>query len=292
MPPKPRIRRVLLAASLVAGAAAGVVLARDAARGLAAWRRPPGSPADHLRAGRQPRTRAVVVCAGDSITHGVGSASFVEPLRARLGGDGYAVVNAGINGDLAWNVLRRLDEIIACRPDAVALLVGTNDVLGTLGPDWEAMYRRRQGIPETPTLDGYVASMRAILDRLAAETTARVAILDLPPIGEDLDSPTNDRVRAYNAALRGVAAGRPGVTVLALHDRLVGALPPGHAPRPFDGTRRLMGAALFRRAVLRQSWGRISADHGLALLTDGVHLNDRAAAIAADLVEGWLTAPT
>ena len=286
-----RTRSLLLAGSLVAGALAGGIAARGAARSLEAWRRPPGSPAEFLRVGRRPGTHTVVVCAGDSIAHGVVSASFVEPLRARLGGDGYAIVNAGINGNLAWNVLRRLDEVIACRPDAVTVLVGTNDILGTLGPDWEAMYRRDQGIPSTPTLDGYLDAMRAILDRLAAETDARVAVLDLPPIGEDLGSATNDRVRTYNAALRGLAAGRAGVTVLPLHDALVGALPAGHDPRPFDGTRRLMGAALFRRAALRQPWSRISAAHGLALLTDGVHLNDRAAAMVADLIEGWLRAP-
>ncbi len=284
-------RRVLTAVSVAAVAAAVAVAGRAAARRLATWRRPAGSPTDFLRGGRPDGTRAVVVCAGDSITHGVVSASFVEPLRARLGGDGYAFVNAGINGNLAWNVLGRLDEMIACRPDAVTLLVGTNDVLGTLGPDWESMYRRQQGIPATPTLERYVETMRAILDRLAAETGARVAILDLPPIGEDLDSPTNDLVRTYNAALRAVAAGRSGVTVLPLHDRLVALLPPGHAPRPFDGTRRLMGAAIVRRAVLRQPWSRISADHGLALLTDGAHLNDRAAVLVADLIEAWLRAP-
>ncbi len=253
-------------------------------------RRPPGSPADYLRTGRAPGTHTVVACVGDSHTHGVASASFVDPLRARLGSDGFAFVNAGINGNLAWNVLQRLDAVIACRPDAVALLVGTNDVLGTLGPAWESMYRRQQHIPATPTLAWYRETLRAILDRLAAETGARVAVLDLPPIGEDLGSATNDLVRRYNAAIHEIAAAT-GATVLPLHDRLVTLIPPDHAPMPPDGTRRRMGVAIARRMVLRQPWSQVSAAAGLTLLTDGVHLHDRAATVVADLVEAWLTAP-
>jgi lysophospholipase L1-like esterase len=123
-----------------------------------------------------------------------------------------------------------------------------------------------------------------------AETGARVAVLDLPPIGEDLGSATNDLVRRYNAVIREVAAER-GIRVLPLHERLVALLPEDHAPAPFDGTRRLMGAALVRRAVLRQAWSQVSAANGLAVLTDGIHLNDRGAAVVADLIEAWLTAP-
>ena len=52
-----------------------------------------------------------------------------------------------------------------------------------------------------------------------------------------------------------------------------------------------MGWALVRRLVLRQSWDEISRAHGLALLTDHLHLNDRAAAVVADLVADWLAAP-
>ncbi len=286
----PSLRRVLRTAGLLAGAAVGTVLVRAGTRGLATWRRPSGSPADFLRDGRPPAVRTVVVCAGDSITHGVVSASYVAPLRARLGHDGVVVVNAGINGNLAWNVLARLDEVIACRPDAVTLLIGSNDVLGTLAPEWETMYRQQQRIPVTPAPDWFRSTLAEILRRLAAETGARIAVLALPPIGEDLGSDTNDRVRAHNAIIREVAA-EHGAAVLPLHDSLVALLPPDHAPAPFDGTRRLMGAALVRRAVLRQPWTRISAANGLVLLTDGVHLNDRAAAVVADLVEGWLTAP-
>jgi acyl-CoA thioesterase-1 len=280
--------RVLLRGTIVAVLVAGAALAaRAVGRTLAPWRVPTDDPLAFLRRGRAPTTRTLVVCAGDSITHGVMSADYLALLRSRLGGRGYEFVNAGVNGNLAWNVLQRLDDIVACRPDAVTLLVGTNDVLGTLGPSWETTYRRQQHIGETPTLAWYVDNVRGIIDRLRAETGARLAILDLPPLGEDLASEINDRVGDYNAGLREVAAAA-GVPVLPLHDRLVALLPEGHTPPPFEGRRDLMGSALVRRLVLRRSWNEVSEAHGLALLTDDVHLNDRAAAVVAELVEGWL----
>ena len=283
--------RLLVSGAIVAILVAGAALtSRTVARALAPWRTPRDSPAAFLRRGRAPSTRTLVVCAGDSFTHGVMSADYLATLRGRLGSDGYEFVNAGINGNLAWNVLQRLDDVVACRPDAVTLLVGTNDVLATLGPAWEPMYRRQQHIPVTPTLAWYEENLRAIIDRLQAETGARLAILDLPPLGEDLESEINDRVRAYNAALRAVAAAS-GVSVLPLHDRLVDLLPDDHTPPPFEGRRNLMGSALVRRLVRRQSWDQVSDAHGLALLTDHLHLNDRGAAVLADLIAGWLAAP-
>jgi acyl-CoA thioesterase I len=276
--------RGAIVAVLLAGAA---LAARTVARALEPWRVPADSPAAFLRRGRASGTRTLVVCAGDSFTHGVMSADYLAQLRGRLGADGYEFVNAGINGSLAWNVLRRVDDVVACRPDAVTLLVGTNDVLGTLGPAWETTYRRQQHIAVTPTLAWYVENLRQIVDRLLAETGARLAMLDLPPLGEDLASETNDRVRAYNAALREVAAAA-GVPVLPLHDRLVAMLPQGRNPPPFEGRRELMGSALVRRLVLGRSWDEISEAHGLAVLTDHVHLNDRAAAVVAELIGGWL----
>ncbi len=283
--------RLLVRGTLIAALVAGAALAaRRVALALGPWRVPRDNPAAFLRRGRAPATSTLVVCAGDSITHGVMSADYLALLRGRLAGDGYELVNAGINGNLAWNVLQRLDDIVACHPDAVTLLVGTNDVLATLGPPWESMYRRQQHIPVTPTRSWYVENLREIIDRLLAETGARLAILDLPPLGEDLASEINGRIREYNEALREVAA-EAGAEVLPLHDRLVALLPAGHEPPPFEGRRDLMGSALVRRLVLRRSWDQVSHAHGLALLTDHLHLNDRAAAVVAELIGDWLAAP-
>ncbi|WP_144126617.1 SGNH/GDSL hydrolase family protein [Catellatospora sichuanensis] len=228
-----------------------------------------------------------IVCVGDSITRGLASADYVSLLRDRLGPTGYRFVNAGVDGNLAWNVRGRLDEVIACRPDAVTLLVGTNDVNATYDARWARHYRRQQRLPAPPSLEWYRENVDAILDRLQNGTSARLAVLDLPPLGEDLSSTMNQQVREYNTALREIAEGR-GVPCLPLHERLTTMLPPGHRPPPYEGRLGLALRTTFQHLVLRRSWNEISAANGLALLTDHIHLNDTAAAVIADLISEWL----
>lgn len=248
---------------------------------------PKNSPKAFLQRGRPSGTRTLVVCAGDSITHGVASANYVAMLDKQFAPAGFAFVNAGINGNLAWNVLQRLDDMIACRPDAVTLLVGTNDVNATFDAEWEASYRREQKLPVTPTLAWFCQNVECILDRLRAETNARLAILDLPMLGENLDSAMNRRIAVYNDALRAIAAAKR-VTCLPLHERLCARLPSKHVPPPYEGKKETIARAAFKHYLLRKSWDAVSSDHGLVLLTDHIHLNDRGAAVAAALIGDFL----
>ena len=223
-----------------------------------------------------------MVCAGDSITNGLMSANYVSMLQHDLGWS-YEVVNAGVNGELAWNLLQRLDDIIACQPDVVTVLIGTNDAAAHVDESWRADYVKRQHLPQPPTLDWYRESLEQIVTRLRNETRATVALLEIPMLGEDLDSVHNQRVDQYNAAIHAVGA-RAGVPVLDVHERLVAALPDGRRSPRFDGSKRLMGAAFLQRLLFRRTYDEISERHGMALLTDHVHLNERAAAVVADAI--------
>jgi lysophospholipase L1-like esterase len=113
---------------------------------------PAGAPdiAAFMRTGRRPQTTQLVVCAGDSLTRGRSSANWVEILQPRFAPGGYELVNAGIDGDLAWNVLARIGDVVHCEPDIVTLLVGTNDVIATYSAFLEKMYRRLQCLPHAP----------------------------------------------------------------------------------------------------------------------------------------------
>ena len=134
-----------------------------------------GATKAYLREGRAPGARNVVVCVGDSITEGVSSADWVAMLRERGGAQGVQVVNAGVAGDLAWNVLQRLDSVVRCDPDTVTVMVGTNDV--ALEPQ-SAMGRltlRMKGVRLVPTLERFVENVSVILRRLRSDTHAKVA---------------------------------------------------------------------------------------------------------------------
>ncbi len=248
-----------------------------------------GAPsiAAFLRARRQPHTKRLVVCAGDSLTRGQSSANWVNVLQRRFAADGYQFVNAGTDGDTAWNLLQRIDDIVRCQPDAVTLQVGTNDVAATSDTWQEKTYRRTQHIPQTPTLASYTECVEEILTRLQSQISARIAVLDIPMIGEDLTSDLNRCVDSYNQALRRVAAAHVA-ECLPLHDRLASLLPSRHNPPPYRGRFGPMIRATLSHSFLHRSWDQISASNGLIVLIDQVHLNDRAAVLTADLVTDFL----
>jgi acyl-CoA thioesterase I len=241
-----------------------------------------------LRTGRAATAKRVVVCAGDSITSGASSANWVDLLQRRFAADGYQFVNAGVDGDPAWNVLERIEDVVRCRPDAVTLQVGGNDVAAASGTWHEKLYWRQQHVPRAPSLGLYTECVDEILTRLQSQTSARIAVLDIPMIGEDLTSDTNRRVDSYNQALRRVAAAH-GAQCLPLHDRLAALLPSSHNPPPYRGRFGPMIRASVSRSILRRSWNQISASNGLVVLIDHVHLNDRAAILTSDLIAEFLT---
>ena len=217
------------------------------------------------------------------------SADFVEILRERLGGEGFHFFNAGVNGDLAYNVLTRLDIVIARQPDFVIVLVGTNDVNATLTPRMERGYRLWKRLPEIPRPEWYQSNMRQIVRLLKEKTSARIAVISPPVLGEDLASLANDRIRRYTALLLNLAM-QEGITYLPvheLHEEYLRGI--DHvAGRPHDADSMLMWTSLFRHYVLGRDFETVAKDNGFVLTTEGLHLNGPGAAIVADAVEAFL----
>ena len=162
---------------------------------------PTGEHAEEtLAAGRPNGT--VVACIGDSITHGRIGFNWVDTLRTRL--PAHHFVNAGINGNVAWQVNERLDPVLACKPDIAIVLIGTNDAMASHNPDWGARYKRSNKLPEVPTLDGYATQLETLLRRLSDvphvavwhPTAARVSFQTRP------STPTSMRLTASCARSR------------------------------------------------------------------------------------------
>ena len=237
-----------------------------------------------------------VGCFGASLTAGTVSFDYVSLLRARLSLDGFRFINHGVNGDLAWNGFQRLDRVIAQRPDYVTILIGTNDVNATLSERNRLRYHTFNRLPvERPDLAWYEENMAAIVTRLKRETRARLAVLSLPMIGEDLEHEANRRVPLYNEAIRHLAA-REMIAYLPLHERMMAYLheheperanlPPRLAYR--DGLINVGNALAFHAQGL--SWDEVSRRNGLLLTTDGLHLNSIGGGMIADLITEWLLA--
>ncbi|MCF6471917.1 hypothetical protein FAF44_26515 [Nonomuraea sp. MG754425] len=226
-------------------------------------------PADHAPSDvcAAPATRPRVVAAGASMTQGSLGADWVAALRAAH--PAYEFVNAGDNGDTSAGLRERVDaDIVACRPTAVTLLIGSNDV--------------RDGVPP----ERYRANLRAIVDRVKDATGARIALMSLPPLGEKLGTGINRTLTGYNAAVKEVAA-QTGVTYLPLHERMADLLRQG--PRTSYGfSFPLAFTVAAEHYLLRRTWDEIARAGGRELLVDHLHLTDRGGAIVTDLSTRWL----
>jgi lysophospholipase L1-like esterase len=247
-----------------------------------------------------PRPDCTVVCCGDSITHGNCSYDYVEEVRLGLlalqwpASGPAAIINAGINGDLAWNLLQRLDSVIACRPDYVTVLIGTNDINAIQTPALLKSFRKAKGLPDeiTPDQDWYLATMREILNRLKSQTEARIAVFTIPLIGERTEDDINKMVNRYNEGLIRLCS-ELKITVLELNEAQSAYLMDvkDHKTRKGYDVRRIereVKLAPWIRFVLLWDWERISRAFGYHTLIDGVHMNRTGGQMAAELLLKWL----
>jgi lysophospholipase L1-like esterase len=234
-------------------------------------------------------TECTIVCIGDSITRGQISASFVDQLSGRLGGNGYRFVNAGINGDLSYNVLLRLDQVIALRPERIILMIGTNDVVSTLRRSNLWISRVSKWLPRNPTLKWFQDNLEKIVARLKAETQARIALASPPIIGEHLESRSNQRLRVYNEVIQQIAR-REGLAYLPVYEHMAEYLKSTgtHAGKAHQSRIFMTAELTLRHLILQESYESISQRKGFTILTDGLHLNEKGAKLIADVYEEYL----
>ncbi|MFZ1037997.1 MAG: GDSL-type esterase/lipase family protein [Smithella sp.] len=250
---------------------------------------PVNNPVAFLQQGQDAKKK-VLVCIGDSITHGTVSVNYVDMLSSRLANRGIVIVNAGVNSELAYNVAQRLDVIVACKPDYITILIGTNDAAATLSPKSSRRSIREMKLPRSPSREWYRENLQKICTELSTRTHARIALLSLPPIGEKLDHPAFAASEAYSLVIRDVAAEKR-LTYLPLHENMT-ILLRKRQPHPryaYRDDKLLMYIALARHFLLGQSYDEISRANGFILVTDHMHLNSTGAGMAAGLIESFVT---
>lgn len=238
----------------------------------------------HIAAGKK-----VVVCVGDSLTHGRVSYNYVDDLDGRFPDD-YLFVNAGINSELAYNVLQRTDAIIALKPDYISILIGSNDALGGLDEQSAQKYIKKWKLPQVPDKKWFRKNLVQIVTRLQKETRAKIALMSLPPITEAVEHPGYKQAQAYSAVVREIAQQRQ-LAYLPLNEIMTFAVEGETRENKlvFKGPERtLMYKALVSHFLLGRDWDRIAADNNFLFLTDFIHLNAKGAGIAADLIDAFI----
>src|SRR5213595_1207373 len=95
--------------------------------------------------------RTIVACLGSSSTAGKGQAfDWIAELRRRPRNSQFEFRNFGVGGDLAYNALQRLPDVLACCPNKVVVRVGGNDVLALVSGKARRFFALAKRLPCNP----------------------------------------------------------------------------------------------------------------------------------------------
>lgn len=231
-------------------------------------------------------SKKVVVCFGDSNTHGNVSYNWVNDLSYQL--TDYQVFNAGINSDLTYTLLRRIDDVIACKPDFITILIGTNDVNATMGKVMEKRYQDLGRISKvtSPNFEDFKKNYIEIIHQLKTKTQAKIAVMSLPVMGEDLAHEANQRADKYSEFVKQLATDEQ-LIYLPVREKQKELLQKNPQPlkHTFEDTFKLLNFSVISYYLLGKSWDEISAKHGFQLTPDNLHQNSIAGGMIRDLVK-------
>ncbi|MFW9980993.1 MAG: SGNH/GDSL hydrolase family protein, partial [Candidatus Thorarchaeota archaeon] len=214
-------------------------------------------------------SKKVVILAGDSITHGRVGENYVNMLSRRFDQEQYEFVNAGINSQLAWNLLQRIDDIIDCEPDFITILIGTNDANAATFKSEAEKYVKRMKLPQTPNQSWFRENLFEIVSSLKQKTSAHIALVSIPSLGEDPDNFAHKLSTEYSKTIEEVAK-MGGVTYLPFHEKMleVQKETPGNATYPIEKYLTKMIVACCKHYLLGKDWNSIGESYGFHLHID------------------------
>jgi lysophospholipase L1-like esterase len=234
-----------------------------------------------------------ISCVGDSITRAQHSVDYLRLLAGRHRPGELSPQRFGVNRDFAYNVLQRLDEVVATPADVITVLIGTNDARASLPGYPVDKVMRSKHLPVRPSAAWFQECLGKIVERLTSETDAAIGLLSLPVLGQDPEAAPARASKEYSRMIAEIAQ-RHGVAYLPLHERQIEEI---HRETPAEVRYEELTAAgflgtVFQRKLLRRSLDTISRRRGLLLTTDHIHQNSRGAALIAEVIDvSMLQAP-
>tara|TARA_B110001454_G_C12691895_1_gene422649 strand:- start:836 stop:1684 length:849 start_codon:yes stop_codon:yes gene_type:complete len=250
---------------------------------------PKGRAVEFLESDR-PKEGRIIACIGDSLTHGNIGFCWVDSLRQEFTNDKF--LNEGINGEVVWQVHQRLEPILACKPDIITIMIGSNDVMASFDKNSGERYKNNNKLPEIPTFERFKELLPELIDRL--KTVPKIAICTLPPVGEYKDSSVNNHIKKFNEFIR-LTAFDKNITLLPVSDLIwteldnrAYPLKNDYDPNIFPLIRRIFGG-IFHHYIFKKSWLSISKSKGQWILFDQIHLNERGAGVVFNLVRKYIS---
>ena len=251
---------------------------------------PKGRAIDFLKSNNSPIKGRIIACIGDSLTHGNIGVCWVDSIRQEFPED--IILNEGINGDVVWQVHQRLEQILACKPDIVTIMIGSNDVMASFNKNSGERYKKNSKLPEVPTFERYKELLPELIDRL--KNVPEVSICTLPPIGEYKNSVINNYIKKFNDFIIATAVDK-NIILLPVSDSIWDELDNrdyplrnDYNPKTITLIRRIFGG-IFHHYILNISWKKISKSKGQWILFDQIHLNERGAFEVFNLVKKYIS---
>jgi lysophospholipase L1-like esterase len=219
-----------------------------------------------------------LVFLGNSLVEGSYGGNFVAGVAARL--PDHTIINAGMGGNTAINLLNRFDTILEQKPDGIFIMCGGNDAISYSQPETRKYYRRVQKIPDgVVTPDMFARHYRDLLTRIQLAHVQ--AWIGLPPI--EYNPEVVAALKQYNELARD-AADSLNIPILDLFAHF---MPEQIAPRP------ALGQTFINLIGQREKsgWSDYETERqrgGFAFSFDGLHFTLETADRVAELVVEFL----
>jgi lysophospholipase L1-like esterase len=244
---------------------------------------------------RQGLPNETVVCLGSSTTASRGTYKWIDEMEKRPQNKRFRFVNLGVGGDLSFNTIRLLDRVIASQPDRVIILIGTNDIMASVFPNFRRFVRVWKRLSDEPSPARFEENLSFIVRKLQRGANSRIGLSSLAPLGEDPDSRDpvqarlNDLITTYNDIIANIASNERA-DYIPFNESFQGQLARARAPKAF--THFAIGSLyrdyVFREMILRQSFDEISRMNGWEFHIDGVHLNSKGGRVLVEVVQQFL----
>lgn len=235
--------------------------------------------------------KKITVCLGDSITHGAVSFDYVGMLSVDPELKEFTFVNEGINSRLAYNLLQIVGRVVALKPRHVFILIGTNDLKATLSDKEYNRYDKLWDLPQKPTKKWFAGNYKQLVYALKTKTDAKVVLISIPPLGEDIESAPFKLAADYSRLIKEIAV-EMKVSYLPFNEILTAELVRRRkkVALPYSDDPWFMYTALLKHYLFCKDWDAISDNRGLQFLTDNIHLNSRCGKILAAKIKEALSA--
>jgi lysophospholipase L1-like esterase len=236
-----------------------------------------------------------VVCLGSSTTASKGTYKWIDELQKRPQNKRFRFVNLGVGGDLSFNTVGLLDRVIALQPDRVIVLIGTNDIMASVFPNFRRFVRVWKRLSEEPSPARFEENLFFIVRKLQRGANSRIGLSSLAPLGEDphsrdpVQARLNDLIATYNGIIANIASNE-NTDYIPFNESFRGEFSRDGTPKAL--THFAIGSLyrdyVLREMILRRSFDEISRINGWECHIDGIHLNSKGGRILAEAVQQFL----